>query len=33
MIFQQADSRFKDLRIWTPEGSALCIIECEWRDH
>ena len=33
MIFQQADSRFKDLRIWTPKGSALCIIECEWRDH
>lgn len=32
MIFEQADPRFKNLSIWTPEGSALCIIECEWRD-
>ena len=32
-IFQQADPRFKDTRDLTPDGSALCIIECEWRDH
>ena len=29
-IFQDADYRFKNVRIWVPEGAALAIIEAVW---
>lgn len=29
-IFKEADARFKDVRIWVPEGATLAIIEAVW---
>lgn len=29
-IFTEADSRFKDITIWVPEGATLSIIEAVW---
>lgn len=29
-IFSEADARFKDVRIWVPEGATLAIIEAVW---
>lgn len=29
-LFREADERFTDINIWTPEGSALSIIEATW---
>ena len=29
-LFQEADERFQDINIWTPEGSAFSIIESTW---
>lgn len=29
-IFKEADPRFKDVRIWVPEGATLSIIEGTW---
>ena len=26
-IFQQADTRFTDIKVWVPEGATLAIIE------
>lgn len=30
-LFREADERFADVRIWTPEGSSFAIIEATWR--
>lgn len=30
-LFREADERFRDVRIWTPEGSSFAIIEATWR--
>lgn len=30
-LFREADERFTDVRIWTPEGSSFAIIEATWR--
>lgn len=29
-LFQEADPRFGSVKCWTPQGSALAIIEVEW---
>ncbi|RAH68272.1 O-methyltransferase-like protein [Aspergillus aculeatinus CBS 121060] len=29
-LFRKADSRFANLRIWTPEGALMAIIEAVW---
>ncbi|PYI31813.1 O-methyltransferas-like protein [Aspergillus indologenus CBS 114.80] len=29
-LFRKADSRFAKLRIWTPEGASMAIIEAVW---
>lgn len=29
-VFQEADPRFKVLRVFTPKGSALGIIDVAW---
>ena len=31
MLFQQADTRFGEPKIWVPEGATLAIIEVVWR--
>jgi hypothetical protein len=30
LLFHKADPRFKVLRVFTPKGSALGIIDVEW---
>lgn len=30
-LFRQADPRFADVRIWTPDGAAMAIIEAVWK--
>ena len=30
-LFREADERFKEVRVWTPEGSSFAIIEATWR--
>lgn len=30
-LFREADERFADIGIWTPEGSSFAIIEATWR--
>ena len=32
-LFREADERFAEVKIWTPEGSSLAIIEATWRPH
>ena len=29
-LFREADERFKDIKVWTPEGSSFSIIEATW---
>lgn len=29
-LLQKADPRFKNTKIWTPEGATLAIIEAYW---
>ena len=29
-LFHEADERFTDIKIWTPEGSSFSIIEATW---
>ena len=29
-LFMEADCRFKDVRVWVPEGATLAIIEAVW---
>ena len=29
-LFEEADPRYTDVRIWKPEGSAMSIIEATW---
>ena len=29
-LFEQADARFRDIRVWVPEGATLAIIEAVW---
>lgn len=29
-IFAKADPRFKDVKVWVPEGATLAIIEAVW---
>ena len=29
-LFREADERFTDIKIWTPEGSSFSIIEATW---
>ena len=29
-IFAEADPRFKDVKVWVPEGATLAIIEAVW---
>ncbi|KAI9686629.1 MAG: hypothetical protein M1822_003640 [Bathelium mastoideum] len=29
-LFERADSRFKNVKVWTPQGSSLAIIESVW---
>jgi len=29
-LFREADARFKDIRIWVPDGATLAIIEAVW---
>lgn len=31
LLLQQADDRFGDVRVWTPEGATLAIIETIWK--
>lgn len=30
MLFKQADNRFGNVKIWTPEGATLAIMEVVW---
>ena len=30
MLFHEADKRFKDIKIWMPDGATLAIIEAVW---
>lgn len=30
MLFHEADKRFKDIKIWVPEGATMAIIEASW---
>ena len=30
MLFHQADERFKDIKLWVPEGATMAIIEAIW---
>lgn len=29
-LFRQADPRFSVIRIWTPQGATMAIIEVSW---
>ena len=29
-LFREADERFGDVRMWTPDGSSFSIIEATW---
>ena len=29
-LFHEADERFGNIKIWTPEGASLAIIEATW---
>lgn len=29
-LFREADKRFQNIKIWTPPGSALSIVEATW---
>ena len=29
-LFERADARFRDVRVWLPEGATLAIIEAVW---
>lgn len=29
-LFREADARFGNVQVWTPEGSSLAIIEATW---
>ena len=29
-LFEMADSRFTDVKVWVPEGSSLCLLEATW---
>ena len=31
-LFNQADERFKDVRIWVPEGATLAVIDAVWAE-
>ncbi len=30
MLFSQADTRFRDVKTWVPNGASLAIIEAVW---
>ena len=30
VLFREADERFKDIKMWTPDGSSFSIIEATW---
>ena len=32
-VFKEADSRFEVLRVFTPKGSALGIIDVVWKEE
>jgi hypothetical protein len=32
-LFREADERFAEIKIWTPERSSFAIIEATWRPH
>ena len=32
MIILDADVRFQDIKIWTPDGASLAIIEATWKN-
>ena len=31
ILFHEADERFAEVKVWTPEGSCFAIIEATWR--
>lgn len=30
MLFREADTRFKHVKMWVPEGAMLGIVEATW---
>ena len=30
-LFKDADQRFKDVKVWKPEGAQLGLVEATWR--
>lgn len=30
-LFREADTRFREIKIWVPDGATLAIIEAVWQ--